>query len=257
MIQMRWLIANWKMELSISRSIELAREARAFVENRDRRGRSVELVLCPSFPALPQVAEVIRESSIRVGSQDVAWERRGEFTGEVSSEDLKTLGVRYVIVGHSERRNKLGETDEMVKAKVGHVMSMGLTPILCVGETLHERNAGKAEERVEAQLRSATSELRLSPRNVLLIAYEPVWAIWPGTPCTREEAWTMTIFIKRTLASILTSTPPAAQCSVLYGGSVSPENVTSYLSPDVHGVLVGNKSTHEDSLHRLWETLTK
>lgn len=243
---MRYVVANWKMELSIARSVELAQEAKNFSE-RSASARNVAMVLCPSFTALSAVSYELKGTKIRLGAQDVHWAHRGAFTGEVSADDLIALGVTHVIVGHSERRTLMGETDEMIRKKIVQAAGRGLFPVLCVGETSEERDADQAEHRVEEQLASALDPERM--RGVpFWVAYEPLWAIGSGTACDPHEAWTMALVIKRAVGKIFGGLPSEGLFEILYGGSVTPSNVRAYMSEHISGVLVGKASTREDLL---------
>ncbi len=211
----------------------------------------VDVVLCPSFTALPAVAAVVRGSAFVLGAQDCASEERAALTGEVSAADLLALGCAHVIVGHSERRRRLGETDDMVTEKLHLALRVGLHPILCVGETLEERTAGQLHAVLDRQLRSALSDLALLGTQRLSIAYEPVWAIGTGHAATPEDATQAHRYILEVARELLGESG-LQRVRVLYGGSVSPENIATFLaSPDVHGVLVGTASQSAEGLQRL------
>src|SRR5690606_28284859 len=208
----------------------------------------VEVVLCPPFTALPAVAAVLEAGGagpagaagpVALGAQDLHWEERGAFTGEVSAGMLTALGCRYVIVGHSERRALFGESDEIVARKVARARQAGLTPILCVGESLEERRAGRLEAVILGQLEAVLS--RLDPAVGLVIAYEPVWAIGTGEAASPADAGEVARLIRRRLAAL--SAAAAGQVRILYGGSVNPDNAGAFFAdPDVDGALVGGAS---------------
>lgn len=213
----------------------------------------VDVVLCPSFTALHDVASILRGSPLVLGAQDCAGNERGAFTGEVSAADVATLGCRYAIVGHSERRRHLGETDDMVSAKLQMALRVGLHPILCVGETLDERTAGQLHAVLDRQLRSALSNLALVGTQRLCIAYEPVWAIGTGHAAKPEDAARAHGYILEIVRELF-GEGGMQRLHVLYGGSVSPENIVSFLAqPNVHGVLVGQASQNVEGLRRLLE----
>lgn len=248
------VVANWKMGLSIHESAQLAKKlksSRAWSSN-------CELVLCPAFSSLSAVAAV-KSSKVQLGGQDVFWERRGAFTGEVSVDDLMELGCRYVILGHSERRRLLGETDEMVRRKVFTTMARGLTPIICVGETAEQRRRGLAHHAVTRQLQAALKNVP-PPRHgqALIIAYEPVWAISPGGPATPGDARDMAGVIHQGLVDHFGQRLTERHTRVLYGGSVSAETVVDFVDGQhLHGVLVGAQSQHYVTLTALLRALSE
>ena len=202
---------------------------------RDRLSFSpaAEVVVCPSFPVLSAVRDVIADSEIKLGAQNTSWLVQGSLTGEVSPLMLKELGVEYVIIGHSERRQYLAESDEMINKKIEQVILHDLIPILCVGETAEERDEGRAEMVIKKQLTSALAGLTV--RGKLLVAYEPVWAIGTGKTVGVDEVEKMVDFIYRQL--------PDWPLWVLYGGSVDAGNIDSFANSNkIHGVLVGGAS---------------
>ncbi len=233
---MKLIVANWKMYLGVKQATHLAERIRRALPRPRAR-----VVLCPSFPALMPVGAVIRRSPYALGAQDVAWEERGAFTGEVSARDLRELGCAYVIVGHSERRQKLGETDEMVRRKLEAAVHARLKPILCVGETLTHRRAGKATSIICRELKAALQNLQLTTDNVqLTIAYEPIWAIGTGVSATPRDVVTMHRLIRAEAERLLGR---RARVRVIYGGSVDSRTAGAFLrEPEVHGVLVGGAS---------------
>lgn len=235
---MKTIIANWKMNVGVRESVALARASLLTL-----RGRKVnpELVLCPPFVALFEVRKVVARSSAMIGAQNMFWEGAGAHTGETSSRMLLELGVSHVIIGHSERRVQLGETDEMVNKKVLHALSEQITPILCVGESKTQREAGEAHAIVETQLVAALRGAGWHHRK-LYIAYEPVWAIGTGESATVGEVVQMHRFIRSLLLRLFPDLS-ARQAAILYGGSVDGENAYGLLrEPEVEGVLVGGAS---------------
>lgn len=236
---MKTVIANWKMNVGVRESVALARASLLTL-----RGRKVipDLVICPPFVALSEVRKVIARSSASIGAQNIFWEPNGSHTGETSPRMLLELGVSHVIIGHSERRVQLGETDEMIQKKVLHALSEQMTPILCVGENKQQRDAGEARLIVESQLSAALRGVRLHSQARLFVAYEPVWAIGTGESAAVGEVIEMHRFIRSVLESMFPEAS-ARQISILYGGSVDGENAYGFLrEADIDGVLVGSAS---------------
>jgi triosephosphate isomerase len=235
------IAGNWKMNTD-------AAAARELVEGIKAGGvdaiSGVEKVLCPPFVYLHLVADLTKGTSLKVGAQDVHWEEKGAFTGEVSPAMLKDY-VEYVIIGHSERRQYFGETDETVNKKLRAVLAQGLTPIVCVGETGEQRNAGQTQDVLRRQVRGALQDITLPATAV--IAYEPVWAIGTGVAATAQDANDAIGFIRREVAS-LQGEETAQAVRILYGGSVSPANVAEIVAePEVDGGLIGGASLQADS----------
>jgi len=229
--------ANWKM-------YKTRGEARAFLEaalGDLARVEGVEVVICPPFTALETVGRLIAGSPVRLGAQNVHWERQGAFTGEISPGMLVDLNCTYVIVGHSERRQLFGETDEWVRRKVRAAFDAGLIPILCVGETIEERQAGPPEARVPSPGAEGTADLRAEEVARLVIAYEPVWAIGTGHAATGEEANRVSGLIRGYLHRRFGTAAEATR--IQYGGSVRAINAAQFLQqPEVDGALVGGAS---------------
>ncbi|MFA6485825.1 MAG: triose-phosphate isomerase [Candidatus Magasanikbacteria bacterium] len=243
-----YLFANWKMYLDFDESNILANglagEAKKF-------GHEIKMAIFPSTLSLYTAGQVLRDVGVGVGPQNVFWVDKGGYTGEISASMYKTAGCDYALVGHSERRQQFHETNHEVRQKMDACLSVGLTPVLCVGETLKEREAGTTAEVVEIQLRSALDNISW-PKNVaLIIAYEPVWAISKGAGAGEEgrhcddiEAEKMHRLIKKIVKNLLPNMEPA----VLFGGSVRPNTTAYYLNqPSIDGVLVGAASTKLDS----------
>lgn len=229
---MKMIVANWKMQLGLKASVNLARSLAK------EKG---SVVLCPSFPALESVSEALGKSGVQLGAQDVFFERAGAFTGEVSPEQLKELTCSHVIIGHSERR-VLGETDAVVNKKVIAVLSAGLTPIICVGESTKERTSGKQKRVVGKQVKAALKSLHTRHQEQLIFAYEPLWAIGSGTPATPPDAAAMHKLIRKTALEAIKGLKPK-QVKVLYGGSVNGKNAGGFLDePEIDGLLVGGAS---------------
>ena len=207
----------------------------------------VEVVVCPPFTTLASVGRLLKDSRISLGAQDLFWEPQGAFTGAVSPTMLVDAGCRYVIIGHSERRAHFGETDETVRRKVRAALSAGLTPIVCIGETLSQRDANQTFEVLRSQLEGAFQNLSATEWGRLVLAYEPVWAIGTGRNATPEQAQEAHTFIRQWVTKLhgeRTSEPLRIQ----YGGSVTASNAASLLQqPDVDGALVGGASLHADA----------
>ncbi|MEW6486606.1 MAG: triose-phosphate isomerase [Thermodesulfobacteriota bacterium] len=232
------IAGNWKMHKTAAEAVSLAQGVAARV--RDLSG--VEAAVAPPFTALHAVGQALAGSSVRLAAQNAHWEPQGAFTGEISLPMLRDLGVRYVILGHSERRQLFGETDEAVGRKAAATLEAGLTPILCVGETLEERDAGAAAAVVERQLTAALRPLGAGTGRALVIAYEPVWAIGTGRTATAAQAQEMHGRIRSLLAA-LRGAGEAGETRLLYGGSVKPDNAGELMAqPDVDGALVGGAS---------------
>jgi len=231
--------ANWKMNMTQA-------ESASFVETFLRElgeSQEVEVVLVPPFTAIAKVNEALGTAqNVKVGAQNMYWERSGAFTGEISSAMLRDLFVRYVVLGHSERRMMFGETDEVVNRKVRCAHEATLRPIVCVGETLEQRERGEVEKVLGSQLRGSLAELSAKELNETVIAYEPVWAIGTGKTATTAQAQEAHAFIRRTLGEI-SDAATAGRMRIQYGGSVKPENARSLMSePDIDGALVGGAS---------------
>lgn len=239
------IAGNWKMNLKLDEAVALARGVARGV--RDLKG--VEVLLAPPFTALSAVREAIDGARIFLGAQNMHWEMYGAFTGEVSGRMLQEVGCTHVILGHSERRALFGDTDEVVDAKVKAAAFLGLIPIVCVGETLEDREAGRTFEVVESQLsgslKNFRADQRMPPRTIL--AYEPVWAIGTGKTATPEQAQEVHRFIREWIEK--TFNPGTAnQVRILYGGSVKPENIGDLMAqPDIDGALVGGASLKAES----------
>jgi triosephosphate isomerase len=236
----RPLIAgNWKMYKTIPEAIALAREVAAGTG--PRRGE-VEVLVAPPFTALAAVREALKGSAVALGAQNLHWEREGAFTGEVSALMLADLGCTHVILGHSERRQLFAETDEGVARKAASAFTHGLTPIVCVGETLSERESNRTMEVVERQLERALRALSPDQLARSVIAYEPVWAIGTGRTASPGQAQEVHAFIRKRLAG--SHGEPASEAArILYGGSVKPDNIGALMAQaDIDGALVGGAS---------------
>lgn len=230
------LFANWKMYLDYDESNILAN---ALINEVKKLPSNINVALFPGALAIYPVALNLKETNIGIGAQNAYWVDKGGYTGEISMSMYKEAGCKYVLIGHSERRHVFKETNHDVRQKLEAAFAENLIPVVCVGETQEERRAGKTEEVVEVQLRSAFEGLSAAKDTPFIIAYEPVWAIGTGDACDPKEAERMHGVIIKIVRSLLSG----AKFSILYGGSVRAENVAEYLTlPDVDGVLVGNAS---------------
>ena len=234
------IAGNWKMNTTLGEARELVAGMADGLDAVEEIGK----VVCPPFLSLAMVAEMLKGSSVRLGAQNMHDERKGAYTGEISPVMLVEL-CRYVILGHSERRQLLGEADAFINRKVRAALEVGLIPILCVGEGLEDREQGRADEVVEAQLRGCLADVDAGGE--LVVAYEPVWAIGTGRAATPEVAQATMAQIRAVLSSIH-SRQAAEKTPLLYGGSVNPDNVADFVrEPDVDGALVGGASLNAES----------
>jgi triosephosphate isomerase (TIM) len=245
------MAGNWKMHHSHLEAIQVVQKLSYRLEDRDYK--ECEIVVCPAFTALRSVQTVLESDRIpiRLGAQNVHWKDKGAFTGEVSPPMLVKLNVSYVIVGHSERRQLFHETDEEVNQKLKAVLKHEMTPILCVGETLEERDAGHTDERVDGQTRAAFAGVRSTGAALSVIAYEPIWCIGTGRNATPEDANATIAVIRATLRD-LHNDETAAAVRILYGGSVKPGNIADLMAmPEIDGALVGGASLDPDEFARV------
>lgn len=233
-IRKKIVAGNWKMNKTLPEALDLAGDIKRELQDL----MDVDVVLCPPFTALRGVGELIQDSPLKLGAQNMHWEASGAFTGEISPAMLRDLYCRYVILGHSERRTKFHETDEMVNRKTKAALSSNLLPIVCVGELLEERQAGQAKDVVQRQVQKGLADLGADIRKVI-IAYEPVWAIGTGVNATPEQAQEMHAFIRDVLKG-MGGGDTAASIRIQYGGSMKPANAKELLSqPDIDGGLIG------------------
>jgi len=231
------IAGNWKMNMTPSQAKELISELKPLVQD-----AKCDVVICPPYVDLALVAELIKGSNIRLGAQNIHWAEKGAFTGEVSANMLKELGVEFAIIGHSERRQYFGETDETVNARAKAAIAAGITPIICVGESLEQRESGKTEELVKAQVEKGLEGIAAEDVAKLVIAYEPIWAIGTGKTATDEQANETIGVIRNTVAAIF-GTDTAAALRIQYGGSMNPKNVKGLMAmPEIDGGLIGGAS---------------
>jgi triosephosphate isomerase len=237
---------NWKLNGSIAESLTLAADVRNGVAS----VRDVDVAVAPSFTALHAVAKRLEDGPVMVAAQDCFWEEKGAFTGEVAPSQLADAGCKLVIVGHSERRQLFGELDAAVNLKARAALRAGLTPIICIGETLAERDAGETLGRIQAQLEGALADMTDPELERIVIAYEPVWAIGTGRNATPAQAQEVHHFIRSRLAARAPGLAPKLR--ILYGGSVKADNIRALMAEaDVDGGLVGGASLSAESFIRL------
>jgi triosephosphate isomerase (TIM) len=232
------IAGNWKMFKTVHEAVVFVKELRPLVKD----VADVEIVVGPPFTAIHAVAEAARNSNVGVAAQDMHWEREGAFTGEVSAAMISEAGAEYVIIGHSERRRLFGETDAIVNRKTAAAITAGLTPIVCVGETLEERERNETLAILDRQIKDGLDKVTGEQLAELVIAYEPVWAIGTGKNATAAQAGEAHAHIRTRLRQWF-GAEAADQCRILYGGSVKPDNIRQLIAePDVDGALVGGAS---------------
>ena len=237
------IVGNWKLNKTIGEAVRFVNSLQPLVAD----AADVEIVVAPVFTGLSAVAQALTGSDIRLAAQDVFWEDSGAFTGEVSPEMLKDVGCAYVIIGHSERRQYFGETNESVNRKAKTAHAHGLIPIICAGESLEEREAGKTGSVVKDHVLNGIAGLSTNQILSTVIAYEPVWAIGTGHNATPDQAQEVHALIRSLLSGIY-SVDLASQVRIQYGGSVKPENAAALIAqPDVDGALVGTASWEPES----------
>lgn len=231
------IAGNWKMHNNISEAQDLIKALTPLIEKRDR-----EVIVCPSFVCLSEAAKLIKDSEVALGAQNMHFEDKGAFTGEVSPAFLKEVGVSYVILGHSERRHIFGEKDDLINNKVKAALKHGLNPILCVGETLEERETNITFDVIKNQIYGSLAGLEGENLGKLVIAYEPVWAIGTGKTATKEDANEVIGYIRKLLAEKFGG-KVAENTRILYGGSVKPANIKELMEmEEIDGALVGGAS---------------
>jgi triosephosphate isomerase len=237
------LAGNWKMNMTATQARELASKLLTLVSGvKDR-----DIVLAPPYTALQTVGETIKGSNIALAAQNLHWEDKGAYTGEVSAEMLLDLGCKYVIIGHSERRQFFGETDETVNKKLRKALDRGLLPIVCVGESLQEREAGRANAVIEHQITGVLKNITAEEMKRVVVAYEPVWAIGTGKTATPEQANEIHDLIRQKVRAMYNA-DIAGALRIQYGGSVTPESVSSLMAmQDIDGALVGGASLKPES----------
>jgi triosephosphate isomerase len=240
-----FIAGNWKMFKTVHDAIVYAKELRSLVRDMD----DVRVVVAPPFTAIHAVSEAARNSNVSVSAQNMFWEREGAFTGEVSAAMIKEAGAEFVIIGHSERRTLFGETDVTVNRKLMAAISASLTPIVCIGETLEQRDRNETMAVLDRQIKDGLDGLTGDQVAAIVIAYEPVWAIGTGRNATPAQAGEAHAHIRSRIRQWF-GAPAADACLVIYGGSVKPDNIQSLIAlPDVDGALVGGASLDVRAFH--------
>lgn len=241
------IAANWKMNMTTGESVAFAgRLTKEFARLEDR-----DVVIAPPFTALYPVAEILRNSGIHLAAQNLHWEKGGAYTGEISAPMLCDIGCKYVLVGHSERRTLFGESDEEVNKKALTALAAGLKPIVCIGETLDERESGRTFDILARQTKEGLNNISPDDIRSVTLAYEPVWAIGTGKTATTEQAEEAHRFIRGELSRIL-GEEVASKGAIIYGGSVNPDNIAGLMDqPDINGALVGGASLDFESFAKI------
>ena len=241
------IAGNWKMHTTVTEACRLATDVAKLTGSYDDR----EVLLAPPFTVLSEVAHVIRESQVIIAAQNVCWEEKGAYTGEISPVMLKDCGVTAAIIGHSERRQIFKENDVLINKRVRGALAFDVMPILCVGETLEERQANQTFAVLESQIRQGLADVETADMEKMVIAYEPVWAIGTGQTATKAQAQEAHLFI-RELTEKMFEKKIAEQLRILYGGSVKPSNVDELMGqPDIDGALVGGAALDAESFGRI------
>jgi triosephosphate isomerase len=244
------IAGNWKMNATSAEAEALVKDLKARIKSL----KGVDVAVCPPFPYLALVSKLLEGTSIALGAQNMFWEKEGAFTGEVSGRMLRDVGCRTVVLGHSERRQHMGETDAMVARKIRQALEVGLFPIVCVGETLPQRESGSAQKVIGEQISGCLSGLTPAEMEKTVVAYEPVWAIGTGKTATSQQAEEIHRFIREWLQKIFGEKVGRA-VRILYGGSVKPENADSLMSEeDIDGFLVGGASLSAGSFASIAES---
>lgn len=246
MTRMPIIAANWKMHKTVSETTEFLSKLKA-----NDLPKYLEIVVCPAFIGLAEAVKLAKDSVIKIGAQNMHFEEKGAYTGEISPMMLSDLSVQYVIIGHSERRQYFMETDDLINKKVRSAFAYGITPILCVGETLEQREMQQTEEVLRAQIERGLAWLSAKQVGEMVIAYEPVWAIGTGKSSSPQEANLTIQGIRKHIQEIY-DTMTAQQIRIQYGGSVNAENIRQYLDQsDIDGALVGGASLSVESFFSL------
>jgi triosephosphate isomerase len=233
-----FIAGNWKMHKTVHETVVYVKEFRSLVKDVE----DVEIVLAPTFTAIHAAAEAARNSKVGIAGQNLHWEKQGAFTGEISAPMVREAGADYVLIGHSERRQYFGETDQTVNRRLQAALGAGLIPIVCIGETLDQQEAGETHAVLDRQIKDGFDGITGEQVAGLVIAYEPVWAIGTGRTATSAQAQDAHAHVRQRLRQWF-GAPAADECHVIYGGSVKPENTAELVAqPDVDGALVGGAS---------------
>lgn len=245
--RMPFIAGNWKMNKTVGEAVDLVRQLKASISGLE----GVEVAVAPPFTALYAVGKELEGSSIRLAAQNLFWEEKGAYTGEVSPPMLKELGCQYAILGHSERRQFFGETDETVNRKMKAALGQDLKVIFCIGETLKEREGGKTFSVIERQITGGLKDIGKEEMKRIVVAYEPVWAIGTGKTATPEQAEEVHRFIREKLEKLY-SRGITEEVRIQYGGSVTPENVKGLMNQkNIDGALVGGASLKSDTFSKI------
>lgn len=254
MAREKLIAGNWKMNTTVEEAAALAKTLVDAVKDvpNDRK-----ILVSVPFVSITRVVEAAKDANIMVGAQNMHFEDKGAYTGEISAEMLLSAGATHVILGHSERRELFGETDETINKKVKKALEKGLTPVFCIGEKLEEREAGKANAVVETQTKAGLQGISAADAKKVVIAYEPVWAIGTGKTATPEDADAMHLHIRKTLAEMY-SASVAEEAIILYGGSMNDKNADDLLNmPNIDGGLIGGASLKADAFSRIAHYIAK
>lgn len=244
-----FIAGNWKMHMTIPEALDMVKALR----KKSPELEEAELVVIPPFTALSEISKEIEGSSIRLGAQNLFWEDKGAFTGEVSPLMLRDAGCQFVVIGHSERRQNFGETDETVNKRIKAALAHGLIPIMCIGESLDERKKGETIKKVETQITEGLKELAFEEISKIIIAYEPIWAIGTGLTATPDQAEEVHSFIREKLEERYRN-EISNYAIIIYGGSVKPSNTFSLLKEkNINGALVGGASLEANSFIQIAE----
>ena len=241
------IAGNWKMNKTVGEAVDLVKQLKTLIAG----AGGVEVIVAPSFTALHAVQEEAKGSMIRLAAQNLYWEEKGAFTGEVSASMIREVGCEFVIIGHSERRQLFGETDASVNRRIRAALGQGLKPIFCIGETLKEREDEKTFSVIETQVKGGLKDFGEKEVLTITIAYEPVWAIGTGRTATPQQAQEVHHFIRETLGKVY-SKDVAEKIRIQYGGSVTPENIKGLMDQqDIDGALVGGASLKSVTFSRI------
>jgi triosephosphate isomerase len=240
------IAGNWKMNMNLKETTQFVNDLKEQVANTD-----VEVVICPPYTLLYTLKELTKGTNIKIGSQNMHWEEKGAFTGEISPLMLNDLDIEYCIIGHSERRQYFGETNESVNKKIISALKYGIKPILCVGETLEERNAGETERLIKTQISEAFKGINEQDAIKIVVAYEPIWAIGTGETATPEQANSVIAYIREILKGLYNEAI-SEEIRIQYGGSVKPNNIVDLMDQDdIDGALVGGASLKAESFSEI------
>ncbi len=240
------MAGNWKMHKTISEGIAMVKELKTLISD----VKDVDVLICPVFTSINALANEVKGSNIKIGAQNVYWEPKGAFTGEIAVNMLVDAGCSFVIIGHSERRQYFGETDETVNKKTKAALAAGLIPVVCVGETLQERESNETFNVIEKQIKDGIKNFSKEEAEKIVIAYEPVWAIGTGKTATPQQAQEVHEFIRKIYSQMYAESSDKVR--ILYGGSVKPDNVSELMKQkDIDGGLVGGASLEAASFAKL------